>query len=67
MQPSLRTALFAGNPLMHAQVLANIRAMKEVKNEWTTPQKRAFLALMNGVSGRADSEDPAFDGMRLQG
>jgi hypothetical protein len=52
---------------MHAQVLANIRAMKEGKNEWTTPQKRAFLALMNGVSGRADSEDPAFDGMRLQG
>jgi hypothetical protein len=29
LQPSLRTALFAGNPVMHAQVLANIRAMGE--------------------------------------
>jgi|APIni6443716594_1056825.scaffolds.fasta_scaffold389240_1 hypothetical protein len=29
LQPSLRTALFAGNPLMHAQILANIRAMGE--------------------------------------
>jgi hypothetical protein len=65
LQPSLRTALFAGNPLMHAQILANIRAMREVKDKWTASRKRAFLALMTGMSGRADSEYPSFDGMRL--